>query len=156
MRIPVLTILLGILLQTASAQSLDNRFTTYLLFEGDAMEAVELYTSLFPNSEVVEKTRLDAQGQPDDDGKSLHIVFVLDGQQFIAFDSSASHPFTFTPAISLFVQADSEEQVDQWFEALSKGGQVLMPLASYPFSDRFAWVNDRFGVSWQLSLANED
>ena len=68
-------------------------------------------------------------------------------------DSAAPHAFTFTPAMSLFVECESEEEIRRLYSALSNAGQVLMPLDDYGFSKQFGWVNDRFGVSWQLNLA---
>jgi len=62
------------------------------------------------------------------------------------------HQFTFTPSISLFVDCDSETELEELFSRLSAGGAVLMPLDNYGFSTRFGWVNDRFGLSWQLNL----
>jgi predicted 3-demethylubiquinone-9 3-methyltransferase (glyoxalase superfamily) len=62
------------------------------------------------------------------------------------------HAFTFTPSFSLFVTCISEEEIGRLFCALSEGGAVFMPLADYGFNRQFAWVNDRFGVSWQLNL----
>ena len=70
----------------------------------------------------------------------------------MCIDSPAKHAFTFTPAISIFVNCTSENDIDTLFEKLSEGGQVLMPLSPYPFSKKFAWTNDRFGVSWQINL----
>jgi len=71
-------------------------------------------------------------------------------------DSNIKHDFTFTPSVSLFVTCETEEEIDRLFAGLSEGGQVLMPLAQYPFSPKFAWVQDRFGLSWQLSLETGD
>jgi predicted 3-demethylubiquinone-9 3-methyltransferase (glyoxalase superfamily) len=67
-------------------------------------------------------------------------------------DSPDVHAFGFTPAISMFVYCDSADEVDRLYEALSTDGQALMPVGSYPFAERFAWVSDRFGVSWQLTF----
>ena len=67
-------------------------------------------------------------------------------------DSYVKHAFTFTPSISLFVTCRSEEEIERLSATLAKDGAELMPLASYGFSRKFAWVNDRFGVSWQLNL----
>ena len=63
------------------------------------------------------------------------------------------HGFTFTPAMSLFVECESEAELDAAFDRLSDGGKVLMPVGNYGFSSRFGWLSDRFGVSWQLNLA---
>jgi len=71
----------------------------------------------------------------------------------VAIDSLFSHEFTFTPAISLYVKCDTPEEIDELFSKLSEGGQVLMPLDKYPFSNKFGWLNDKFGVSWQLNFA---
>jgi predicted 3-demethylubiquinone-9 3-methyltransferase (glyoxalase superfamily) len=69
----------------------------------------------------------------------------------MCIDSIVQHDFFFTPAISLFVVCDSEAEIEDAFEKLSKGGSVLMPLAASPVSEKFGWVQDQYGVSWQLS-----
>ena len=68
-------------------------------------------------------------------------------------DSIVAHDFTFTPALSFFVDCESEEEIARLFSVLSNGGSILMPLNNYGFSQRFGWINDRYGVSWQLNLA---
>ena len=82
--------------------------------------------------------------------------FAIGDQTVLCTDSFVKHDFTFTPAFSLFVDCASEEQLEKLFEALCAGGATLMPLNNYGFSRKFAWVfawvNDRFGVSWQLNL----
>lgn len=70
-------------------------------------------------------------------------------------ESPIKHPFDFTPAVSLFVDFDSAEELDRVFAALSEGGFVMMPLDNYGFSERFAFIQDRYGVSWQLNLPSE-
>ncbi|GMA52172.1 hypothetical protein GCM10025857_35290 [Alicyclobacillus contaminans] len=72
----------------------------------------------------------------------------------MCIDSRVKHEFAFTPSISLFVTCDTETEIDELFDKLSQDGQVLMPLASSPVSKKFGWVTDRYGVSWQLNLAN--
>jgi predicted 3-demethylubiquinone-9 3-methyltransferase (glyoxalase superfamily) len=79
--------------------------------------------------------------------------FTIASQEFSAGDSPVKHNFTFTPAISLFVQCESEAELDTVFSRLADGGRVLMPLGNYGFSSKFGWLDDRFGVSWQLNLA---
>jgi predicted 3-demethylubiquinone-9 3-methyltransferase (glyoxalase superfamily) len=74
------------------------------------------------------------------------------GQTVLCTDSAIQHAFTFTPSFSFFMTCESESQLVNLFSALSDRGAVLMPLDDYGFSKRFAWVNDRFGVSWQLNL----
>lgn len=133
-----------------------SRFTPFLLFVGErcgrAEEAIALYTSLFKDSRVNHIERYGSSEEPDAEGTVRHAAFVLDGQEFMAQDSALGHQFTFSPAVSIFIRCDSEPEIDELFARLSDGGQVLMELAQYPFSAKFAWLNDRFGVSWQLSL----
>jgi predicted 3-demethylubiquinone-9 3-methyltransferase (glyoxalase superfamily) len=135
-----------------NAQDMIQKTTTFLMFEGDAEEAITFYTSLFENSEIVRITKAgpDGPGGPDAEGTVQHALFTLKGQPYMAIDSFG-HNFTFTPSISLFVQCDSKEELETLFKKLSDGGQVMMPLDNYGFSTRFAWVSDRFGVSWQLN-----
>ena len=66
-------------------------------------------------------------------------------------DSPVKPDFGFTPPTSLYVFSDDADAIEQYFNALSEGGEIMMPLDEYPFSKKFAWINDRFGVSWQLA-----
>jgi predicted 3-demethylubiquinone-9 3-methyltransferase (glyoxalase superfamily) len=131
------------------------RVTTFLMFDGKAEEAIGFYVSLLPNSAITAVARYGA-GEAGAEGSVMHARFTLNGREFRCIDSPVKHDFTFTPAISLFVDCATASEVDALFAQLATGGRVLMPLDAYPFSRRFAWVNDRFGVSWQLNLANED
>jgi predicted 3-demethylubiquinone-9 3-methyltransferase (glyoxalase superfamily) len=116
----------------------------FLMFEGQAGEALDLYASAFDDAEALDVQRFE-------DG-TIEAAFLRVGEQRVRlFDSPVAHDFTFTPAVSLFVVLDTPEEVDAAFAKLSDGGDVLMGLDAYPFSPRFAWINDRFGVSWQLS-----
>jgi len=123
----------------------------FLMFEGAAGEALELYVSAFDDAEAVEVRHFGEDG-PGKAGTIEAAFLRLGDQRVRLFDSEVEHAFGFTPAVSLFVELDSVEEVDAAFATLSAGGGVLMPLGEYPFSPRFAWINDRFGVSWQLSL----
>jgi predicted 3-demethylubiquinone-9 3-methyltransferase (glyoxalase superfamily) len=131
------------------------RVTTFLMFDGKAEEAIGFYVSLLPNSAITAVARYGA-GEAGAEGSVMHARFTLNGREFRCIDSPVKHDFTFTPAISLFVDCATASEVDALFAQLATGGRVLMPLDAYPFSRRFAWVNDRFGVSWQSNLANED
>ena len=124
----------------------------FLMFQGDAGPALDLYTSLFDDARVLTLTRHGADG-PGVEGTVQQATFSIAGQVFRCFDSSPVHDFTFTPSFSVFVDVASAEELDRLFAGLSEGGAVLMPLDEYGFSRRFGWVNDRFGVSWQLNLA---
>ncbi|MEU6999748.1 VOC family protein [Nonomuraea sp. NPDC046570] len=130
---------------------MSQKITTFLMFEGTAEEAVTFYTSLFDDAEIRTITRYGAEG-PGAEGSVQLALFTLAGQEYLAIDSSMPHDFTFTPAVSLYVQCDSEEEIERLYAALAEKGQPLMPLNSYGFSRRFGWTNDRFGVSWQLNL----
>jgi predicted 3-demethylubiquinone-9 3-methyltransferase (glyoxalase superfamily) len=134
-------------MEIASAQ----KITTFLMFEGEAEEAMTFYLSLFEDAEIVQLTRYGAEG-PGPEGSVRHATFALAGQQFMCIDSPAEHGFTFTPAVSLFVQCADEAELERLYRALGQGGTELMALGDYGFSKRFGWVNDRFGVSWQLNL----
>ncbi|MBS4174740.1 VOC family protein [Bacillus sp. FJAT-49736] len=123
-----------------------QKITTFLMFEGKAKQAMDYYLSIFDESEI---NHILYQ----EDGSVLHATFTLNGQPFMCIDSSISHGFSFTPAISLFVNCESEKEVEEKFEKLSLNGKVLMPLSPSPVSKLFGWVEDQFGVSWQLNCA---
>ncbi|MDA1801994.1 VOC family protein [Bacillus cereus group sp. BY6-1LC] len=130
----------------------NQKITTFLMFEGKAEEAMNFYTSLFDQSEIVSISRYDENG-PGKEGTVIHATFTLNGQEFMCIDSYVNHNFTFTPAMSLYVTCDTEEEIETAFNKLAEDGAVLMPLGSYPFSKKFGWLNDKYGVSWQLTLA---
>ena len=126
--------------------------STFLMFEGKkAEEAMTFYVSLFKDASVTSIRRY-GPGEGGTEGSVMQATFSLNGQQFRCFDSSVKHGFTFTPAMSIFVDSASETEIDALFAKLSEGGQVLMPLGEYPFSRKFGWLADRYGVSWQLCL----
>lgn len=118
---------------------------------GRAEEAMELYVAAFEDARVV---AVERYGADDAESGLKRARLVLAGRSFVAMDSR-DHPFTFTPAISLFADCDSEQQLDRAFAKLSPGATVHMPLQAYPFSAKFGWLDDRFGVSWQLNLVTE-
>ena len=124
--------------------------TPFLMFEGTAEAAMNFYVTLFPGSQVVRIERY-GPGEMGSEGSVKRADCTLAGQPVICIDSPIRHAFTFTPSMSLFVECESESELDQAFARLSDGGSVLMPPGSYGFSTKFAWVNDRFGVSWQLN-----
>lgn len=121
------------------------------MFQGDAEQAMNFYVSLFPGGRVVDIVRY-GPGEPGAEGSVKKASFTIAGQTVMCIDSPVRHDFTFTPAFSLFVDCESEEEIHRLSAALAEGGGVLMPLGEYGFSRRFAWVNDRYGVSWQLNL----
>lgn len=125
--------------------------STFLMFEGGAEEAMDFYVSLFDDAEVVSIVRHGAEG-PGPEGSVMTAVFTMAGQRFMCSDSFVHHDFSFTPSVSMFVDCADEAELDRLYAALSEQGAVLMGLANYGFSKKFGWVNDRFGVSWQLNL----
>lgn len=128
-----------------------RKITPFLTFEGEAEAAMNFYTSLFADSEITDVSRYGAD-EAGTEGTVKRATFSLDGEPFICIDSSVEHAWTFTPAVSLFVTCETDAEIDDLFSELSDGGEVFMPLDSYPFGEKFGWVADRFGVSWQLSL----
>jgi predicted 3-demethylubiquinone-9 3-methyltransferase (glyoxalase superfamily) len=125
----------------------------FLMFQrGAAQAALDLYFATFPESRMVRVERY-ADGGPGPAGTIKVAVFTLCGREFMCSDSPIEHAFSFTPASSTFVDFDSLAELERTFGVLADGGRVLMPLNDYGFSRRFGWVNDRFGVSWQLNLA---
>jgi predicted 3-demethylubiquinone-9 3-methyltransferase (glyoxalase superfamily) len=129
-----------------------RKVTTHLMFEGAAEEAMTLYVSLFGDSRIEQIERY-GPGEMGAEGTVKLAVFSLAGREFLCIDSPVKHAFTFTPSMSLFVDCESEAELEAVFNRLSDGGSVLMPLGNYGFSTKFAWLKDRFGVSWQLNLA---
>ncbi|MBE7106088.1 VOC family protein [Bacillus cereus] len=133
----------------------NQKITTFLMFEGKAEEAMNLYTSLFDQSEIISISRYDENG-PGKEGTVIHATFTLNGQEFMCIDSYVKHDFTFTPSMSLYVTCETEKEIETVFNKLAQDGKVLMPLGSYPFSKKFGWLNDKYGVSWQLTLAGDE
>jgi predicted 3-demethylubiquinone-9 3-methyltransferase (glyoxalase superfamily) len=134
-----------------------QKFIFHLLFVGEqcgkAEEAITFYTSLFKNSRLLQiEWYSEGENKEETAGTVKLARFSLNGQEFMALDSGRQHPFTFTPAMSIFVQCETESEVDTLFQRLSEGGTVLMPLDKYPFSEKFGWVADKYGVSWQVNL----
>jgi len=121
----------------------------FLMFANGAETAIQFYASLFPGAEIESLVHYGAEG-PGVEGSVKQATLLLLGRKLEFFDSPVRHAFTFTPAISFAVTCDDAAEVDHLFTGLSDGGQVLMGLGAYPFAKRFGWVNDKFGVSWQL------
>ena len=134
--------------------SLVKPITPHLWFDTQAREAADFYCPVFPDSKVESIVKLRDTPSGDCDVVS----FQLHGQPFMAI--SAGPLFKFNPSVSFIVnfdpsrEADARARLDRTWARLSEGGQVLMPLDAYPFSRKFGWLSDRFGVSWQLNLPN--
>ncbi len=126
-----------------------HKITPHLWFDKQAKEAAELYASLIPNSKVKNITTLHNTPSGDCD----IVSFELAGQPFMAI--SAGPLFKFNPSVSFHVKCTTKDEVDAFWDKLSQGGKALMPLGSYPFSERYGWLEDRYGLSWQLIFAGK-
>lgn len=119
-----------------------QKITPFLWFDDRIEEALNLYTSIFPNSKIGNVMR---------NGDTVFTAdFSLDGQRFAALNGGPR--FQFNPSISFFVVCETEAEVDTAWQKLSEGGSVMMPLDKYPWSEKYGWLQDRYGLSWQLSL----
>ena len=114
-----------------------QKITPFLWFDGNAEEAMNLYVSVFQNSKVVSVTRYGEAG-PGLKGTVMSATFQLEGQQFYALNGGPQYKFT--PAISLFVSCETQKEVDQLWDKLSAGGH----------KDRCGWLQDKYGLSWQI------
>lgn len=119
------------------------RLLPHLMFEAPLGEVIDHWREAFPDlsARIV---------QPGEDGRGAMAEIEVAGQALSLFDSPVSHGFSFTPAASLMVRCDTAGEVDRIADVLGEGGEILMPLGAYDFSPRFVWLNDRFGVSWQI------
>lgn len=127
-----------------------QKIVPHLWFDTQAVEAAEFYTKVFPRSEITMKTQIHNTPSGDCD----IVSFSLRGFEFQAI--SAGPYFKITPAISFLVVCQSAEEVDELWEKLIDGGQALMEINSYPFSKRYGWVMDKYGVTWQLIWIEEE
>lgn len=133
-----------------------QKITPHLWFDKEAKEAAEFYASLFPDSKVTNVTTL----HDTPSGDSEIVSFELAGQSFMAIN--AGPLFQFNPSVSFIVNFDpsrdrhARENIDSLWERLSQGGTTLMPLDKYPFSERYGWVQDKYGLSWQLILSDPE
>lgn len=134
----------------------EQKIIPHLWFNQEAVEAAQFYTSIFPDSKITNITTV--QGTPS--GDSDIVTYNLAGYSFMAINGDPL--FQFNPSISFFVNFDpardknARENLDQLWEKLSQGGKPLMPLQEYPFSKRYGWIQDKYGLTWQLILTNPD
>ncbi|WP_339703408.1 VOC family protein [uncultured Marixanthomonas sp.] len=128
-----------------------QQITTFLTFQkNNAEEAMNFYIDLFNNSKVIDIQRYRKEG-PGKEGTVVKAIFELNGKQFICSDSFIQHEWDFTPAVSNWVECENDKEIEHLFKKLSENGDVKMPLDNYGFSKQFAFIEDRFGVSWQLN-----
>ena len=122
-----------------------QKITPFLWFDDQAEEAINFYVSIFKHSKMVNANR-------GPDGSLFTATFQLEDLEISALNGGPE--FKFTPAVSFFVTCETGAEVDELWQKLSEGGQVLMPLDTYPFSERFGWLQDKYGLSWQLSVGS--
>ncbi|TAK35956.1 MAG: VOC family protein [Saprospiraceae bacterium] len=119
-----------------------QKITPFLWFDNQAQEAANFYVSVFKNSKIEGTMR---------NGEAVMVVdFSLDGQRFNALNGGPLFPFN--PSVSFYVICETEAETNAVWQALSDGGTALMPLDKYPWSEKYGWVQDRYGLSWQISF----
>lgn len=129
----------------------NQNIVPHLWYDKEAKEAATFYASIFPDSRITNVTTLHDTPSGDAD----LVSFELWGQKFMAI--SAGPFFKFNPSVSFMVNFDrSSEKIDEVWNKLSEGGTVLMPFDKYPFSEKFGWIQDKYGLSWQLILTNPE
>ena len=137
--------------------------TTFLTFVGkqcgEAEKAINFYTSIFPNSEIKNITKYkkgEIGGTPE---LIKHGIFTLNGTEYMISENNYNHAWSFTPGVSIFVECNSENEIDNFYEKLSSnGGKIMVPLDNYEtgdygFGKKFGWCEDKYGVSWQFNLS---
>ncbi|PWW03360.1 putative 3-demethylubiquinone-9 3-methyltransferase (glyoxalase superfamily) [Hoeflea marina] len=129
-----------------------RKIVPFIWYDSEAEGAARLYTSLFPGGRITQVSHYRGEGehihgQPA--GKVMTVGFELDGQAFCGINGGPV--FRPNPSISFFVHLDSHDKVDALWAGLVDGGQVLMALDAYPWSTRYGWLSDRYGVSWQIA-----
>jgi predicted 3-demethylubiquinone-9 3-methyltransferase (glyoxalase superfamily) len=127
-----------------------QKITTHLWFDKEAKEAAEFYVSVFPQSRIHNITTL----HDTPSGSVDTVSFELLGREFLAI--SAGPMFKFNPSISLHVTCRTKDEVDALWARLAEGGTPLMELGAYPFSERYGWIQDRYGLSWQIHYRGAD
>jgi predicted 3-demethylubiquinone-9 3-methyltransferase (glyoxalase superfamily) len=130
-----------------------QKIIPHLWFDHQAEEAVNFYTSLFEDSKIGNISRYTEEGKEihgQEAGNVMTVNFELAGYKMIALN--AGPHFQFTPAISFFVTCETEDEVDTLWQQLSEGGTPLMSLGQYDWSEKYGWVQDKYGLTWQISL----
>jgi len=124
-----------------------QKIQTFIWLNDQAEEAADLYTSVFKNSKVIST-------MPGPGGKPMGVTVELDGREFILFNGGPYYqPMD---SISFTVYCESDNEIDSLWKALSNSGKILMDIAKYPWAEKYGWVEDKFGVNWQLTLSQEE
>lgn len=134
-----------------------QKITPFLWFDNNAEEVANFYVSIFKNSRLKNASHYDEEGakvsgRPK--GTVMTVPFQLDGQEFVALNGGPH--FKFTEAIYFFLYRKTEQEIDELFAKLSHQGNILMPLDKYPFSEKYAFIKDKYGVAWQIMLSETE
>lgn len=132
-----------------------QKITPCLWFNDNAVDAAKFYTSIFGNSKIKGISHYGEAGamaSGQSKGSVMTVSFELQGHEFLGLNGGPH--FKFTPALSFFVWCDTQQEIEDLWQKLSKGGLTRMELAKYPFSEKYGWCEDRYGVSWQLILSS--
>lgn len=138
-------------------KNIKQKIVPCLWFDTEAEEAVEFYTSLFSNTKINSKTRYLEAGQEVhhmEPGSIMTINFELEDYQLLALNGGPH--FQKNPSISLFMVCRDEAEINKLWESLIEGGEALLPLDSYDWSPRYGWLQDRYGLSWQLMIEDKE
>lgn len=127
-----------------------QKIIPHLWYDKEAKEAAQFYTSIFPKSKITNISTI----QDTPSGDCDIVSFKLFGQELMAI--SAGPYFQFTPAISFIIGCETKKEIGEYWKKLSQGGKTLMPLDKYPFSEKYGWIQDKYGLSWQLILTKPE
>ena len=127
-----------------------NSAYTFLMYNGKAEEALDFYMAIFKDSKIKSIQRYEFDNI-DLCGKIKKAIFNIKGNNFICSDSPVKHNFNFTLSISIYVEFDDDNELENVYKNLNENGKILMELGTYEFSRKYAWIEDKFGVSWQLN-----
>jgi predicted 3-demethylubiquinone-9 3-methyltransferase (glyoxalase superfamily) len=132
---------------------MNKQIIPFLWFDNQAEEAAGFYTSLFENSKISSVSRYGKEGfevHGQKEGTAMTVAFQINGQSFAALNGGPL--FKLNPSISFYTVCETEKEVDTLWERFSEHGTVMMPLDKYDWSKKYGWINDKFGLSWQISL----
>jgi len=133
-----------------------RKINPFLWFDNQAEEAAKFYTSIFKNSKVGKITRYGKEGyeiHKRPPGSVMTAEFEIEGQQFITLNGGPL--FKFNPSVSFLVACNTKEEVDALWKKLSEVGTALMKLGEYPFSEKYGWMQDKYGLSWQVMFLGD-
>ncbi len=137
---------------TQNKNNMKNQMIRSLTFQdGKAENAMNFYLKIFDNSKIISVKRWK-KNAPTEEGKIMQATFELDGNLFMCSDSPPIHNWNFTPAVANYIECENERELKFLFTKLSENGKIMMPLNNYGFSQKFGFIQDQFGVSWQLNL----